>query len=88
MAGIIGKDYTASKILPILMDLLKDENSEVRLNVCNGMIKVSQVVGPDVLSAAFITTITNMTKEAQWRVRMAVFELVGELSKLFGKEVF
>jgi hypothetical protein len=29
-----------------------------------------------------------MTKEGQWRVRMAVFELIGELSKLFSKEVF
>jgi serine/threonine-protein phosphatase 2A regulatory subunit A len=29
-----------------------------------------------------------MTKEAQWRVRMAVFELIGEMSKMFGKEVF
>jgi serine/threonine-protein phosphatase 2A regulatory subunit A len=29
-----------------------------------------------------------MTKDAQWRVRMAVFELIGELSKMFGKEVF
>ena len=41
MAGIIGKDYTASKILPILMELIKDENSEVKLNVCNGLIKVA-----------------------------------------------
>lgn len=41
MAGIIGKDYTASKIVPILMELIKDENSEVKLNVCNGLIKVA-----------------------------------------------
>lgn len=58
------------------------------MNVCNGFIKVSQVVGPEVLSAAFITQINTMTKEGQWRVRMAVFELIGELSKLFSKEVF
>jgi len=29
-----------------------------------------------------------MTRDAQWRVRMAIFELIGELSKLFGKELF
>lgn len=29
-----------------------------------------------------------MTKDAQWRVRMSVFELIGDLSKAFGKEVF
>jgi serine/threonine-protein phosphatase 2A regulatory subunit A len=81
MAHIIGKDYTNSKIVPILMDLLKDDNSEVKMNVCNGLQKVALVIGPDVLSPTFLTTVTTMTKEAQWRVRMSVFELIGELSK-------
>jgi serine/threonine-protein phosphatase 2A regulatory subunit A len=74
--------------MPILLELLKDDNSEVKMNVCNGLIKVSSVVGPDVLSPAFIAQITPMTKEGQWRVRMAVFELIGELSKLFSKDIF
>jgi hypothetical protein len=63
MASIIGKDYTASKIMPILMDLIKDENSEVKLNVCNGLIKVASIVGPEILTTPFLSTITNMTKE-------------------------
>jgi serine/threonine-protein phosphatase 2A regulatory subunit A len=88
MASIVGKDYTANKIMPILMDLIKDENSEVKLNVCNGLIKVASVVGPDVLSPTFLSTLTSMSKEGQWRVRMAVFELIGEMSKLFAKDVF
>lgn len=88
MASIVGKDYTLTKILPILMELIKDDNSDVKLNVCNGLIKVSLVIGPDVISAPFLATLTTMTKEAQWRVRMAVFELIGEMSKQFGKEVF
>jgi hypothetical protein len=74
--------------MPILLELLKDDNSEVKMNVCNGLIKVSSVIGPDVLSPAFIAQITPMTKEGQWRVRMAVFELIGELSKLFTKDIF
>ena len=40
------------------------------------------------LTPAFITTMSSMTKDAQWRVRMGVFELIGELSKMYGKEVF
>jgi hypothetical protein len=27
-----------------------------------------------------------MTKDGQWRVRMAVFELIAELALIFGKE--
>lgn len=64
MAHIIGKDYTNSKIVSILMDLLKDDNSEVKMNVCNGLQKVAQVIGPDIISVNFLTIITTMTKEA------------------------
>lgn len=88
MAHIVGKDYTLTKILPILMELIKDDNADVRLNVVSGLLKVSQVVGPEILSPSALTTLSNMTKDAQWRVRMAVFELIGDLSKFFGKDVF
>ena len=88
MAAIIGKDYTQQKVIPILMELIKDENADVRLNVTTGLTKVAQVIGPEILNAQFLATLSNMTKDAQWRVRMSVFELIGELSKLFGKEVF
>jgi hypothetical protein len=33
MSHIVGKDYTISKVMPILTELLKDDNAEVRLNV-------------------------------------------------------
>jgi serine/threonine-protein phosphatase 2A regulatory subunit A len=88
MSHIVGKDYSVQKILPILMDLIKDENADVRLNVAAGMVKLAAVVGADLLTPQFLTTLSNMTKDAQWRVRMAVFELIGDLSKAFGREVF
>ena len=58
------------------------------MNVCNGIQKVAQIIVPDVLSVNFITTLTTLTKEAQWSVRMSGFKLVGELSKIFPKEIF
>ena len=50
MAHIVGKDYSTQKIIPILMDLIKDENAEVRLNVISGLIKLAPVVGPELLT--------------------------------------
>lgn len=41
MAHIVGKDYSIQKVMPILMDLIKDENADVRLNVTQNMIKVA-----------------------------------------------
>lgn len=54
MANLVGKDYTMSKIQPILIELMKDDNAEVRLNVVQNMKKVFQIVGIDLLSPAFM----------------------------------
>ena len=52
------------------------------------MIKLAPVVGAEMLNPNFLTTLSNMTKDAQWRVRNSVFELIGDMSKLFGKDQF
>lgn len=40
MAHIVGKEYTQQKIMGILMELIKDDNADVRLNVIQGIIKL------------------------------------------------
>jgi hypothetical protein len=45
MAQVVGKEYTISKIIPILLELLKDDNSEVKLNVVGGLVKIANVIG-------------------------------------------
>jgi hypothetical protein len=67
---------------------MKDDNAEVRLNVIQNLIKVADVVQTDLLSSQFLSIISNITKDAQWRVRMAVIELVGDMAIKFGKETF
>ena len=88
MSHIVGKDYTMSKVMPILTELLKDDNAEVRLNVTQNIIKLADIVSIDLLSPSFLTILTNLTKDAQWRVRMGVIELVGDLAIKFGKDVY
>ena len=74
--------------MPILQELLKDDNSEVRLNVAMNMGKLAPVVGSELLTNTLKDILTTMTKDAQWRVRMAIFELIGTLSLEFGLEHF
>lgn len=75
-------------MLPILTELLKDDNSEVRLNVVQNLIKIADIVSVDLISPSFITILQNLTKDSQWRVRMGAIELVGDLSLKFGREVY
>lgn len=87
MSRVVGKDLTIQKIQPILLELIKDDNSEVKLNVIEGYIKVASIVGKENINQ-FIFELTSLTKDGQWRVRMAIFELFGELGIKFGEEVF
>ena len=70
------------------MNLLKDENSEVKLCVVSGLVKIANVIGQDLLTQNLLTALTNMTKDGQWRVRMSVFELIADLAIIYGKEVY
>merc|ERR1712166_448804 len=88
MSALVGKDFTMQRINTILIELMKDDNAEVRLNVVQNLIKVADVVQQELLSSQFLSIISNITKDAQWRVRMAVIELVGDMAIKFGKDCF
>ena len=71
------------------MELLKDDNSEVKLNVVTGLKKIAHVVGDELFSSPMLLTVLgNMTKDGQWRVRMSVFELLADFAIIFGMETY
>ena len=88
MAQIIGKSYCMNTTIPILCDLLKDDNSEVRLNVANNLHKLSVVVGKELLAPNLVSQLSSLTKDSQWRVRMAIFEFIGIVGAEVGRETF
>lgn len=55
MSTIVGKEITQSKLMPIVLDLIKDENGDVRLESTAGLIHISECLGTDILS----TNVTN-----------------------------
>ena len=42
MAPILGPELTVEKLLPLFLQLLREESSEVRLNVISGLDKVTR----------------------------------------------
>ena len=68
MASYVGKSHTIEVIIPIITDLIKDESSEVRLNVTANLKKVSNVLEADFLSQSMINILDNLCKDTQWRV--------------------
>jgi serine/threonine-protein phosphatase 2A regulatory subunit A len=88
MAPLVGKDYTSQRISPVINDLLKDDNSEVRLNSIQNLSKIAEVLFMDMLNAGFMTQLGALLKDAQWRVRMAAVEFIGHASIKFKKDCY
>lgn len=74
--------------MPILIELLKDDCAEVRLNVVQNIGKIVDFVQTDVISPSFLMLLTNLTKDNQWRVRMGNINLLGNISIKFGREIY
>jgi serine/threonine-protein phosphatase 2A regulatory subunit A len=89
LAEAVGRDFTSSRLLPLEIELLKDDHPEVKLHVLKRLSRISSIVGPDVLSPALLTSLQIIARDCtNWRVREAVYQVVGEFGQQFGSEAF
>lgn len=72
----------------MLGELIKDEHHEVKMGVLSGLQGVATCVGPEQLTSSLLMPLSNLMKEAQWRVRMALINLLANLAKEFGKDFY
>ncbi|KAJ3412016.1 hypothetical protein HDV05_001397 [Chytridiales sp. JEL 0842] len=79
---------TIEHLLPLFLQLLKDEASEVRLNIISKMDKVNEVIGIDLLSQSLLPAIVELAEDKQWRVRLAIIENIPLLAGQLGVEFF
>lgn len=67
-------------VLPMILQLLKDESSEVRLNVISKLDIIVDVLGIDQLAVSLLPAIVALAEDRQWRVRQTIIEYIPELS--------
>jgi serine/threonine-protein phosphatase 2A regulatory subunit A len=88
LAVLLGKENTIRELLPLFLTLLKDEFSEVRLNIISNLDEVAKVIGIDQLSAALKPAINELAQHEQWRVRQAIIEHIPSVARQLGVEYF
>ena len=66
----IGKANTTQHILPVFLLLLRDDNSEVRLNLFKRLDDLNSVIGIDELSTSLIPSLEELAKEKNWRMKI------------------
>lgn len=53
---------------------MKDESSEVRLNLFKRLDDLNSVIGIEELSASLIPSLEELSKEKNWRLKQQVIE--------------
>ena len=74
LAPRMGREITRQYLVPLLLDLLKDDFHEVRLNIISRIDSVNKVIGIDMLSESLLPAIVKLAQDDQWRVRLAIIE--------------
>ena len=57
--------------------MLKEDHAEIKMEVINGLAKLLPVVGAEIITPNLLVSLSNLTKDSNWRVREAAFELLG-----------
>ena len=79
-----GKNVTIERLLPLFLQLLRDESSEVRLNVISRLEVVSGVLGVDQIAHSLLPAVMELAQDQQWRVRLAVIQYMPLLAQQLG----
>ncbi|EGR29291.1 hypothetical protein IMG5_159380, partial [Ichthyophthirius multifiliis] len=63
LSQFLGKTNTNELILPVFLQLLKDEDSDVRINLFKQLNQITNVLGIDMLSQSVIPALTDLAQD-------------------------
>ena len=85
---LIERGPTNEMILPIFLNLLRDEDSGVRLNLFKRLDDLHQVIGIEDLQQSIIPSLTELSQNKNWRIKHSVVEQFPVLAKQLGEAFF
>ncbi|OMJ69527.1 hypothetical protein SteCoe_32720 [Stentor coeruleus] len=89
MASYVGKDTASSRLTPMVMSLINDENYEVKLSMIKGLHKLAEVIGAEIISPNLCGILSTLSKDVpQWRIRESVIIACVDITKFLGDEIF
>jgi serine/threonine-protein phosphatase 2A regulatory subunit A len=88
LSHLLNCTRTIDHLLPMFLQMLKDEFPDVRLHIISKLELVNQVIGIDLLSQSLLPAIVQLAEDKQWRVRLAIIEYIPLLASQLGVQFF
>ena len=82
---VIEKGPTNEHILPIFLALLRDESSDVRLNLVKRLEDLNKVIGLENLQQSIVPALKDLSEDKNWRIKLSVVEQYPALAKQLGE---
>lgn len=79
MVQSVSKDQAYQNIQPLIKDLMRDENQEVRKGGIEGAVKFIEVLGADTVSSLY-PSLKSCSEDPKWRVRLELMRNVVDLA--------
>jgi len=71
-APLIGKSKTNDYIFPIFLNLIKDENHDIRLTLFKSIDSLNQVICVDIFIQSILVSIVEIANNKIWRTRIQI----------------
>lgn len=89
IGNTMGNEFTLNHLIPLIMNLLNDDNPEVKLHVLGSIGQICHQVGPNLLNGSLIDIINDLIANSpHWRVRESIVKLSADLGTSVGLDNF
>ena len=88
VAPKIGANKTNEYIFPIFLDLIKDEDHDIRMVIIKNLDKLNEVVNIDNFVQGIIPSLIEISDNNNWRVRCQVEETVPVFARIVNRKLF
>jgi len=88
VAPKIGANKTNEYIFPIFLDLIKDEDHDIRMAIIKNLDKLNEVVNIDNFVQGIIPSLIEISDNNNWRVRCQVEEIVPVFARIVNRKLF
>ena len=88
VAPKIGANKTNEYIFPIFLDLIKDEDHDIRMVIIKNLDKLNGVVNIDNFVQGIIPSLIEISDNNNWRVRCKVEETVPVFARIVNRKLF
>jgi len=84
----IGQKKTNDFIFPIFLNIIKDENHDIRMTLIKTLENLNKVLNVDSIIQGIIPSFIEISSNKSWRVRIQIMDVIPILSKILDKNNF